>query len=268
MHSNSVPFASNGEPLLENHFIIQAEKESQKATRCTCRIFCCTLLFAVLSVVLVSLVFGFIFITSVSDDNFIEAVGIARNVTCIDDRPYGLCTVDMSTFPFAPVNYDIPANTRGVVFVVASDDNPGWTNPSIDLNRLTPYPKGHRLEGKYWVDSASPQYQTWEDNKDSYSVFHEQKIGEYIGARNDITPSDDGPIVTLSIFNGRFTIPGFSSPTETIGPNLYTRKLVLFGKTVSTWPGYRIIDADGQKTVYFEKMLNHTKDQIAVTRPY
>ena len=122
----------------------------------------------------------------------------------------------------------------------------------------------------FWVDSAVAQYQTWEDTAAGYGVYYKQKLLEVLGARNDITPTDDGPQVTLSLFNGRFTIPGFSSPTVRISKHYFNRSLVLFGKTMSSWPAYRIVDEEGKRTEYFDLMLAHignTSKGVAVTKP-
>jgi len=192
-----------------------------------------------------------------------------RNVTCLEQRPHGLCTVDMRTFPFAAPNPDVPETARGVVFVIAPDTLKGWTNPSIDLNRLTPYPADSSMAGKYWVDSAAPQYQTWEDEPESYSVYYKQRLAEAVGLHNDIVATEEGPQVTMSVatpLGGRVTVPGFSSPTKALGPNHYERSVVLFGKTLKTWPGYRIIDDKGQRTEYFDLMIKHCGG-VAVTRP-
>lgn len=188
------------------------------------------------------------------------------DVRCIADRPHGLCLVDMDKFPFAPPNTQVPEPGRGVVFVIAPDESTGWTNPSIDLNRLTP--NTGAKAGTFWVDSAAAQYQTWLDSNASYRVFNSQKQSESIGVRNELNITANGPQVSISLLWGRVTIPTsvFSSPTLRLSQHEFNRSLVVFGKTVSSWPGYRIIGADGSRTQFYSKMLTHCGGR-AVTRP-
>ena len=58
-----------------------------------------------------------------------------------------------------------------------------------------------------------------------------------------------------------------SSPSEKVGENEYIRKAVVFGKTVSTWAGYRIIDENGDKTEFFDKMVEANPDVIMIPGP-
>lgn len=188
------------------------------------------------------------------------------SVQCISDRPHGLCVVDMDKFPFAPPNMQVPESGRGVVFVIAPDESTGWTNPSIDLNRLAPN-VGARA-GSFWVDGAAPQYQTWLDLNSSYKVFNMQKQSQLIGVRNEITVTKDGPQVQASLLWGHVVIPSsiFISPTIRLSDHEYNRSLVVFGKTVGSWPGYRVVGADGNRTQYYSKMVDHCGGK-AVTRP-
>ena len=82
-----------------------------------------------------------------------------------------------------------------------------------------------------------------------------------IGSRSEVDPA------TLTV---RWSACGFtcgtkfetflplplSSPSEQVGPNEYIRKAVVAGVTIATWKGYRIIDAHGNRTEYFDKMLS------------
>lgn len=187
-----------------------------------------------------------------------------KNVRCLQTRPDGLCLVDMNTFPFAAPNYALPEPSRGVVMVIAPDDASGWTNPSIDLNRFTPNNK----TGTFWVDGAVPQYQTWLDINKSYTVFNTQKEQESIGVRNELNSTDDGPQLTISLFSGKIHVPAsvFYSPTVRLSEHVYNRSIVILGKTKGTWPAYRIIDAYGNQTEFYAKMIDHCGGK-AVTRP-
>jgi hypothetical protein len=202
-----------------------------------------------------------------SHEATIEASNSSQsNVQCIEDRPHGLCLVDMDKFPFAPPNMQVPEPGRGVVFVIAPDESTGWTNPSIDLNRLAP--NTGAKAGTFWVDGAAPQYQTWLDLKGSYGVFESQKLSEIIGVRNELNITADGPQVQISFFWGHVHVPAsvFLSPTLRVSEHEFNRSLVVFGKTVGEWPGYRVVGADGQRTKFYTKMVEHCGGK-AVTRP-
>lgn len=120
----------------------------------------------------------------------------------------------------------MPASVRGVYWIDAGDDKPGYTNPWVDLNMLQPFPEGDRKEGKFWVRDTTPGYQTWEDIQETFPyVANILKMGSRsVVDPEDLTVTWD----TCTISCGKsweFWIPTpVSSPSEQIGPNEYIRK--------------------------------------------
>merc|ERR1712039_293630 len=102
----------------------------------------------------------------------------------------------------------------------------------------------------------------------SYDVFNGQRQSQRIGVRNEITITKDGPQVQASLLWGHVVIPAsiFVSPTVRLGEHEYNRSLVVFGRTVGSWPGYRVVGADGNRTQFYSKMVEHCAGR-AVTRP-
>merc|ERR1712194_98368 len=101
--------------------------------------------------------------------------------------------------------------------------------------------------------------QTWLDKNSSYDVFNKQKQAQPIGVRNEINITDQGPQVQVSLLWGHVFIPAsvFLSPTTRLSEHEYNRSLVVFGKTVASWPGYRVVGAYGNRTHFYSKMVEH-----------
>lgn len=74
-----------------------------------------------------------------------------KNSECIEDKDDGLCSTNLDAHNFQPPNELIPADVRGVYWIDAGPDAPGYTNPWVDLNFLQPFPEGSRKKGKFWV---------------------------------------------------------------------------------------------------------------------
>merc|ERR1712110_711302 len=103
----------------------------------------------------------------------------------------------------------------------------------------------------------------------SYKVFNTQKKASQLnGVRNEINITKDGPQVQMSLFWGHVVVPAsvFISPTVRLSEHEYNRSLVVFGKTVGAWPGYRVVGADGKRTQFYSKMVEHCGGK-AVAQP-
>ena len=103
----------------------------------------------------------------------------SSNPECIAmaDQP-PLCTVDASTHSYTPPNQAIDGGVRGVYWIDAGPDKPGYTNPWVDLNMLQPFPPSDKHYGKFWIMDATPMYQSWQDVEESYPyVSNLMKMG-------------------------------------------------------------------------------------------
>ena len=120
---------------------------------------------------------------------------------------------------------------------------------------MRPYTKGSSEKGKFWVMDRTPAYQSWEDVPESFPYVKK------LSSEGSRSTADVNMTITWAIcgftcdtpFETFLPIP-MSSPSERVGPNEYIRKAVVLGKTVATWKGYRIIDANGERTEFFAKM--------------
>ena len=90
---------------------------------------------------------------------------ISINPECLDDRPEGTCVVKASLHSFAPPNMLLPEDVRGVYWIDAGPDAPGYSNPWVDLNFLVPFPKDSKKAGQFFVLDKTPGYQSWEGEK-------------------------------------------------------------------------------------------------------
>ena len=187
---------------------------------------------------------------------------------CVADKPQGLCTVSLSQHTFAPNNLLLPENVRGVFWIDAGTDMPGKSNPWVDLNYMIPFEEGSGKEGMFYTIDATPGYQSWEDVPESYPYI---KSFTSLGTRSEVDPTDltvrwsaCGPTCGTR-FEHYFPLP-LSSPSEQIGPNEYIRKAVVFGVTVSEWKGYRVVDEKGERTEFWDKIVERFGDVALVIK--
>ena len=93
---------------------------------------------------------------------------------------------------------------------------------------------------------GTPHYQSWEDVPESFPYVSSLRK---LGTRSEVNPKDLTVTWSACLFScgksWEFFVPlPLMSPSEKIGPNEYIRKAVVFGRTVATWKGYRIIDGE------------------------
>eukprot|EP00929_Paragymnodinium_shiwhaense_P123012 TRINITY_DN96407_c0_g1_i1.p1 TRINITY_DN96407_c0_g1~~TRINITY_DN96407_c0_g1_i1.p1 ORF type:complete len:220 (+),score=14.59 TRINITY_DN96407_c0_g1_i1:54-713(+) len=187
----------------------------------------------------------------------------AADPECLESRSSGLCTVHLASHTFHAPNPLVPPGIRGVYWIDAGASGKGFSNPWVDLNFLTPFPAGSSHEGKFLVPDATPRYQSWEDLPRSVSYVHMLKA---LGSRSVVAPD---LTVTWSIcgftcgtpFETYVPLP-LSSPSQKVAENEYIRKAVVFGITVATWKGYRIVDENGNRTTYFDEMLKKVNSTV------
>ena len=187
-----------------------------------------------------------------------------------DTTPTTTCKVDLKTHTFAQPNLAIPSDLRGVYWIDAGSEAPGYSNPWVDLNMLKPFPEGSGKDDSMWIMDATPLYQSWEwDKPESYDYV---KTLMKLGTRsevdiNDLTVTWSSCGLTCGSKYEFFVPLPVSSPSQKVGPNEYVRQAKVLGFTVAEWKGYRIVDGDGVKTEFFEKMVGHMVDGQAIMIP-
>ena len=192
----------------------------------------------------------------------------SNNPKCIDakDDDGLLCSVKISEHTFQPPNSLVPEAVRGVYWIDAGGDAPGYSNPWVDLNYLQAFPSGSSKEGKLWVMDRTPGYQSWEDVPESYPYIAQLTK---IGSRSEVDPRD----LTVTWSACGFTcgtryevwVPmPVTSPSQKVGPNEYVRQAKVFGVTVSEWKGYRVIDDKGERTEFWDRLVGQVGDVVVM----
>lgn len=111
---------------------------------------------------------------------------------------------------------------------------------------------------------STPSYQSWEDVAETYPyVSHLTKMG----SRSEVDPSDltvtwSACTVTCGTKYEVWIPMPVSSPSQKVGPNEYIRQAKVFGITVSSWKVYRIIDENGEKTEFWDKLVEQVGERV------
>ena len=204
--------------------------------------------------------FLFFLITAIAD------IAKAANPECLEDRPNDTCVVKASSHSFSPPNLLIPEDVRGVYWIDAGPDAPGYSNPWVDLNYLTPFPDDDKKAGQFYVLDKTAGYQSWEDVDESFPYI---KSLQSRTTRSEVDPTDltvnwSACLFTCGTsFETWFPLP-ISSPSKKVGENEYIRQAKIFGYVVAEWKGYRIIDDKGKKTGFFDQMIQRIDDRAVL----
>lgn len=186
---------------------------------------------------------------------------------CLEDRAEGLCVVDLASHTFAAPNVALPESIRGVFWIDAEGAGEGTTNPWVDFGYLAPFPAGSWNEGKFWVLDATPGYQSWEDVPESIPyVSRIKSMGTRSVVAPDLTVTWSFCGLTCGTWLETWTPLPVSSPSEKIGENEYIRKMTSLGVTLAEWKAYRIIDAEGERTEFFDKMLEKVGGRVLMLK--
>ena len=155
--------------------------------------------------------------------------------------------VSLDALPFAPPNPSVPQSLRGLWWI----DN-GAGAVTVDLNRLR---RDRRGQG-FHVDDAAKNYQSVSNNLSGLRFW---LLSALAGIRSHM-PGDG--TVTWSVLWGALPLP-FEGPSVRLDEHEVQRSIRLpllerFGYSphLTTFSTYRIVDAAGEKTPHYAKMLS------------
>ena len=155
--------------------------------------------------------------------------------------------VSLDELPFAPPNPSVPHGVRGVWWI----DNGGGV-VTVDLNRLQ---RDRRGRG-FHVDDAAKKFQAVSNDLTGLRLW---LFAALAGLRLHV-PGDGS--FTWSVLWGALPLP-FEGPSVKLGEHEVQRSVRLpllerfgYAAHLTTYSTYRIVDAAGEKTPHYEKMLS------------